>query len=200
MCNIDITWQPRRVDWNAHAWTMTSLYQSLRVVHTIEWVCVLFGHHIQNDCIKQQICIKFCFKLEHSSVETIWMIQKAAVMDNWWLAASSWQWDLLMHHILCRYFGKTSNDPADSAPSSPDLALHYFWLFPELQSPSKGKKCQTVDEIQENMTWQLMVNGGTVWGPKVPALKRTEVSLSYAQFLVSCIFFSKCLYFSYYMA
>ena len=24
-----------------------------------------------------QICIKFCVKLEHSSAETIWMIQKA---------------------------------------------------------------------------------------------------------------------------
>ena len=27
--------------------------------------------------IEQQICIKFCIKLEHSSVETIWMTQKA---------------------------------------------------------------------------------------------------------------------------
>ena len=29
------------------------------------------------------IGIKFCIKLEHSSVETIWMIQKAAAMGNW---------------------------------------------------------------------------------------------------------------------
>ena len=27
--------------------------------------------------IELQICIKFCIKLEHSSAETIWMIQKA---------------------------------------------------------------------------------------------------------------------------
>ena len=33
--------------------------------------------------IEQQICIKFCIKLEQSSVETIQMIQKAAAMDNW---------------------------------------------------------------------------------------------------------------------
>ena len=26
--------------------------------------------------VEQQICIKFCIKLEHSSSETIWMIQK----------------------------------------------------------------------------------------------------------------------------
>ena len=32
--------------------------------------------------VEQQICIKFCIKLEHSSVETIQMIQKAAAMGN----------------------------------------------------------------------------------------------------------------------
>ena len=33
--------------------------------------------------VEQQICIKFCIKLEHSSTETIQMIQKAAAMGNW---------------------------------------------------------------------------------------------------------------------
>ena len=33
--------------------------------------------------LEQQICIKFCIKLEHSFVKTIWMIQKAAAMGNW---------------------------------------------------------------------------------------------------------------------
>ena len=31
--------------------------------------------------LEQQICIKFCVKLEHSR-ETIWMIQKATAMGN----------------------------------------------------------------------------------------------------------------------
>ena len=31
--------------------------------------------------VEQQICVTFCIKLEHSSVETIWMIQKAS-RDN----------------------------------------------------------------------------------------------------------------------
>ena len=39
--------------------------------------------------VKQQTCIKFYIKLEHSSTETICMIQKATAMGNWWLAASS---------------------------------------------------------------------------------------------------------------
>ena len=32
--------------------------------------------------VEQQICIKFCIKLEQSSMETIQMIQKAAAMGN----------------------------------------------------------------------------------------------------------------------
>ena len=64
---------------------------------------------------------------------------------------------------------------------SPDFAPCNFWLFPKLKSPLKGKRFQTVDEIQENMTGQLMVTRRTVWSPKVPTLKGTEVSLSCAQ-------------------
>ena len=33
--------------------------------------------------VEQQICIKFCFKLKHSSVESIWIIQQATAMGNW---------------------------------------------------------------------------------------------------------------------
>ena len=39
--------------------------------------------------VEQQIFIKFCIKLEHSSSETIGMIQKDAAMGKWLLVASS---------------------------------------------------------------------------------------------------------------
>ena len=32
---------------------------------------------------EQRIWIKFCIKLEHFSMETIWMIEKATAMGNW---------------------------------------------------------------------------------------------------------------------
>ena len=64
---------------------------------------------------------------------------------------------------------------------SPDLGPWDFWLFPKLKSPLKGKRFETVDEIQENRMGQLMAIGRTVWGPKVPTLKGSEVSLSYKQ-------------------
>ena len=66
-------------------------------------------------------------------------------------------------------------------PYSPDVAACDFWLFPKLKSPLKGRRFQTVNEIWENMTGQLMVTGRTVGGPKVPALKGTEASLSCVQ-------------------
>ena len=33
--------------------------------------------------VEQGVGIKFCIKLEHSSMETIQMIQKATTMGNW---------------------------------------------------------------------------------------------------------------------
>ena len=88
---------------------------------------------------------------------------------------------LLMHHVSCRVFWWNIKSLAWLSPYSPDLVPCDFWLFPKLKSPLKGKRFQTVDEIQENMTGQLMAIGRTMWGPKVPTLKGTEASLSYVQ-------------------
>ena len=125
-------------------------------------------------------------KLEHSSIETILMIRKAAAMGNWWLAASSQQHGYFITTLLkhAEFFWETSNHQATQSSYSPDLAPCDFWLFPKLKSPLKGKKFQTVHEIQENRTGQLMAIGRTVWGPKVPTLKRIEASLSYVQWFL----------------
>ena len=128
------------------------------------------------------------------------MIQKATAMGHWWLAVSSQQ--CARSHITspAELFGETSNRQVTQPPYSPDLVPCDFWLFPKLKSPLSGKRFQTIDEIQENTTEQLVVTGRTVWGPKVTTLKGTEVSLSYVQCFLYLIFFKKCLYFSYYMA
>ena len=122
-----------------------------------------------------------CVKLEYSSMEALQMIQKAAAMGNWWLAASSWQHasSCIKSHV--EFFCEAWNHPGDSAPYSPDLVPCDLWLFPKLKSPLKGKRFQTIDEIQDNTMGQLMVIGKTVWGAKVPPLKETEASLSYVQ-------------------
>ena len=166
-----------------HAWTMTtSLYWLVGEVDAIEWACVLCDHHIQNDWVSRamKICIKFCIKLEYSSKDTIHMIQKATAMGNWWLAASSRQCAHSCTTSRAEIFGKTSNHPGDSHPTA------QIW-FPVTSDFSQNwnhlwkERFQAIDEIQENMTGQLMAIGRTVWGPKVPTLKRPEASLSYAQ-------------------
>ena len=108
---------------------------------------ILLGEHV--DCVavafkmteqvEQQICIKVCIKLEHSSVETTQMIQKAAAMDNWWLAASSWECTCSCIISCAEFFAKTSNHPGDSAHYSPDLVPCNFCLSPKLNNLWKGR-------------------------------------------------------------
>ena len=139
---------------------------------------------------EQQTCIKFCFQLEHSSVETIQVTHKAAVVGNWWLSASSWQWAHSCITSRAEFLANHQVTRMTQILYSPDLAPWDFWLFPKLKSLLKGKRFQTLDEIQKNMTGQLMVIGRTVWGPNMPTLKGTEVSLSYVRCFLYIISFS----------
>ena len=53
-------------------WTLLSEH-----VHCVAVACKMTQH------VEQRICIKFCVKLEQSTIETLQMIQKAAAMGNW---------------------------------------------------------------------------------------------------------------------
>ena len=81
--------------------------------------------------VEQQIFIKFCIKLEHSSTETIQMIQKAAAVGSWWLEDSSWQraHSCIMYHA--EFFGETWNHPSDSAPLHPRFGALWLLAFPQ---------------------------------------------------------------------
>ena len=153
--------------------------------------------------VEQEVCIKFCIKLAHSSAETIWMIQKAAAMGNWWLAASSQQRACSCITSRVEFFGKTWNHPGDSAPPQPRFGTLWLLAFP------KTKITFEREEISDRQ-WDSGKYDGTAdgdWENCVRAqsayFEGTEASLSYVQYflcLLSCIFFNKCLYFSYYMA
>ena len=84
------------------------------------------------------------------------MIQKAAAVGN-----GDWQ----LHHdnvpahasrLMQSFLAKHPIAQVTQPHYSPDLVPCDFWLFPKLKSPLKGKRLQTIDEIQENMTGQLM--------------------------------------------
>ena len=101
-------------------------------VDIVEWACVLCDHHIQNDWASTATNLhQICTKLEHSSAETIQMIQKAAGMGNSWLAALSQE--CAHSHIRCHaeFFGKTSNHPGDSALLQPRFGVLRLLAFPK---------------------------------------------------------------------
>ena len=151
--------------------------------------------------LEQQICIKFCIKLEHSSMETIQMIQKAKAMGNWWLAASSQHWacSCIMSHV--EFFGETSNHPGHSIPLQPRFGTLRLLAFPktkitfEREEISNHQWDSVKDDEAADGNWENCVRSQSAyfegdWGLTVPC----------TMFLLSCIFFSKCLYFSCYMA
>ena len=73
--------------------------------------------------VEQQNCIKFCVKLEHSSVETIWMIQKAAgELPQCTLSCST---------SCAGFFDETSNHPGDSAPLQPKFGTLRLLALPK---------------------------------------------------------------------
>ena len=71
--------------------------------------------------VEQQIYLKFCIKLEHSSAEDIRMIQKAEAMGNWWLAASSWQCACSCIMSRAEFLAKHQITQVTLLPYSPDL-------------------------------------------------------------------------------
>ena len=119
-------------------------------------------------------------------------------MGNWWLEASSQQCSTHASHLVQSFCGKTSNHPGDSAPYRPDLAPCDFWLFPKLKSPLKGKRFQTISEIQQNTMGNWRWLGELYEVPR--CLLWRGLRCHCPVYNVSCIFFNKCLYFSYYMA
>ena len=69
-----------------------------------------------------------------------------------------------MHHICAVCWQNIKPTQMTQTPYSPDLVPCDFWLFPKLKSPLKGKRFQTMDEIQESRTGQLMATRRTVLG------------------------------------
>ena len=151
--------------------------------------------------VEQKICIQFCVKLEHSYMETIWVIQKAAAVGNWRLAASSQQHPHSCITSCAEFFCETSNHPGDLAPLQPRFGTLQLLAFPKTKITfereeisdhrwDSGKYESTADGDWENY---VRPHGCLLWG----GLRHH--CLMYNVF-VSCIFFNKCLFFSYYTA
>ena len=151
--------------------------------------------------VEQWICIKFCVKIKCSSLETIQMLQKATAMGNWWLVLNH---DNVPPHASClmqSFLVKCQITQVTQPPYIPYLAPYDFWLFPKLKITFER------EEISDHQ-WDSGKYDGTAHGNWENSV-RTQgayfegdqgVIVLCTMFLVPCIFFNKCLYFSYYMA
>ena len=151
--------------------------------------------------VEQWICIKFYIKLEHSSVETIQMIQKATAMGTWWLAASSQQCICSCITSHAESFGKTSNHPGDSVLLQPRFGALQLLAFP--QTKITFEKKEILDCWWDSGNYNRAAVGN--WEHCVRSQGAyfegdLNVTVLWTMCLVSYIFFNKCLYFLYYMA
>ena len=101
---------------------------------------------------------QICVELEHSSAETLWVIQKAAAMDNWWLVASAWQLSCSRITSHAEFSSKTSNHPGDSDPIQPRFDTLWLLVFPKSKMTFKREEISDCWWDQKNMMgswWQL---------------------------------------------
>ena len=151
--------------------------------------------------VEQWICIKFCIKLEHSSTETIRMIQKTAAVGKRWLAASSQQCTHMCIMSHAQFFGKASNCPGNSVHLPPRFGALRLLAFPKTKITfereersdhwwDSGKYDGAADGNWENCVRSQGAYFEGDWG----------IIVLCTTFLVSCIFFSQCLYFPCYTA
>ena len=129
-----------------------------------------------------------------------WLRDAMQWKQLWLWATGDWQLhhDNLPSHAshLLEFFGKTSNHPGDSVPLDPRFFAFQLLAFPQTKIAFERKEISDHQRDQENRMGQLMViptkdfavflntgrdAGRTAWGPKVPTLKETGVSLFYVQ-------------------
>ena len=127
--------------------------------------------------VKQQMCIKFCIKLEYSSMETIQMIQKVIATGNCWSAASSGQFAHSCITSHAEFFDETSNH---SAPLQPRFGILWLLAFPQTKSTFER------EEISDRSTGQMMMI--PLW-----TVEKMLGELLCTMFVLSCMFFNKCL-------
>ena len=122
-------------------------------------------------------------------------------------ATSDWQ----LHHDnapahashLMQFFCEMSNHTGDSDYLQPRFGTLWLWFFPKFKSPSQGDFREISDHWWDSWKYDGAADGD--WENCVKAQgayfeRDWGVIVLCTMFLVHFMFFSKCLYFSYYMA
>ena len=128
------------------------------------------------------------------------MIQKATPVGNWWLGASSWHHASFMHRVSCRVLQWNIKSPRWLGHPTAQTWLPATSGFSQTKITfekdkisdhewASGKCDRAADSNWENC---VKAQGAYFEGDWGRIIRRTI-------FLVFCIFFNKCLYFSCYM-
>ena len=139
---------------------------------------------------EQWICNRFCIKLEHSSPDTIQMIQKASSYGKLVIGSFITTMHLLAHHVSCRVVWWNIKSPRWLSPTTTQILLKTKITFERGEISDHqwdlGKCDRTADGDWENSVRSQSAYFEGDWG----------IVVICTMFLVSCIFFSKCLYVS----
>ena len=150
--------------------------------------------------VEQRIRVKFCIKLEHSSMETIWMIQKATAMGNWWLAASSRQCVLSCIIISGRVVWWNTKSSRWLSVLQPRFGGTQLLDFPQTKITSEREEIS--DHRWDSGKYNRAADGD--WEncevPRYLLWRGLWYHCPMHNVSCVCIFFSTCLYFSYYTA
>ena len=134
------------------------------------------------------------------------MIQKAAAMGNWWLAASSQQCAHSCIMSSAKFFVETSNHPGDSAPLYPRFGTLWLLAFPKTKITfereaisdhqwDSGKYNRQLKAIPTKDFAEYFEQWKRLWENGVRFHGDRGIIVLCTMFLLSCIFFNKCLFF-----
>ena len=165
-------------------------------VDAVEWACILCGSCIQNDWIEQQICLKFWVSLNNPPLKLLrWF--RGHSYGQLVIGSFIMKMCLLMYHVSSRVFWQNIKSPGDSACLQPRFGALWLLTFP------KTKITLEREEISDRW-WDSEKYNGTADGDWENCVRSQgayfegvlDVIVLCTMFLVSCIFFNKCLYFS----
>ena len=151
--------------------------------------------------VEQWVCIRFCIKLEHSSVETIGMIQKPQLWaPGDWQLHHEWQCTHSFITSHAEYFWGSIKSPRWLSRLQPRFGALWLLAFPKTEitfereeisdhQPDSGKYVGTADGDWENCVRSHGSYCEGDWG----------IIVLCTMFLVSCVFFNKGLYCAWYM-
>ena len=151
----------------------------MRVVDTVEWACVLCGHHIQNDWVSRVLNFALSLNIPPRKLFRLFRRPQLWATGDWQLHL-----DNVPAHAshLLQFFGETSNHPGDSDPLQARFGALWLLAFPKTKITFEREEIS--DHRSDSRKYDGTADGdwkNCVRSQGAYTLRGTEVSLSYVQ-------------------